>query len=119
MLAAGAGVGRDDGMSLTIWTNHIFRPEALVAFEQGLRAAGHRLVVSPTATASVLAAGAADPTLAEGDVAVGQPGGGRAMASPRLQFIGLSRGGYARYDRADFRAAMTGRGVPVTNSSGV
>lgn len=106
-------------MSLTIWTNHVFRPEALAAFEQGLRTAGHRLVVSPTATASVLAAGATDPTLAEADVAFGQPEVAQAMASPRLKFIELSTAGYTRYDRADFRAAMTGRGVPVTNSSGV
>jgi len=119
MLAAGRGVGRDDAKSLTIWTNHVFRPEALAAFEQGLRAAGHRLVVSPTATASVLAAGATDPTLAEADVAFGQPEVAQAMASPRLKFIELSTAGYTRYDRADFRAAMTGRGVPVTNSSGV
>ena len=104
-------------MSLTIWTNHVFRPEALVIFEQGLRTAGHRLVVSPAATATVLAAGAADPTLAEADVAFGQPDVAQAMASPRLKFIELSSAGYTRYDRADFRAAMTARGVPVTNAS--
>lgn len=106
-------------MSLTIWTNHVFRPEALTVFEQGLRAAGHRLVVSPNATASVLAAGATDPTLAEADVAFGQPEVAQAMASSRLKFIELSTAGYTRYDRDDFRAAMKGRGVPVTNSSGV
>jgi phosphoglycerate dehydrogenase-like enzyme len=119
VLAAEQRLGRDGAMSLTIWTNHVFRPEALAAFEQGLRTAGHRLVVSPTATASVLAAGATDPTLAEADVAFGQPEVAQAMASPRLKFIELSTAGYTRYDRADFRAAMTGRGVPVTNSSGV
>jgi len=31
----------------------------------------------------------------------------------------LSSAGYTRYDRADFRAAMTARGVPVTNASQV
>src|SRR5688572_24610322 len=82
-LAAGPGVGRDDGMSLTIWTNHVFRPEALAAFEQGLRAGGHRLVISPAATASVLAAGAADPTLAEADVAFGQPDVAQVLGNSR------------------------------------
>jgi phosphoglycerate dehydrogenase-like enzyme len=106
-------------MSLTIWTNHIFRPETLATFEQGLRAAGHRLVVSPAATASVLAAGAADPTLAEADVAFGQPDVAQVMENSRLKFIALSTAGYTRYDREDFRAAMRARGVPVTNSSGV
>jgi phosphoglycerate dehydrogenase-like enzyme len=106
-------------MSLTIWTNHVFLPEALAIFEQGLQSAGHRLVVSPAATASVLAAGASDPTLAAADVAFGQPDVAQVMQSPRLKFIELSTAGYTRYDRADFRAAMTGRGVPVTNSSQV
>jgi phosphoglycerate dehydrogenase-like enzyme len=119
MLAAGPGVGRDDAMSLTIWTNHVFRPEALALFEQGLRDGGHRLVISPAATASVLAAGAADPTLAEADAAFGQPDVAQTLTNTRLKFIELSTAGYARYDRDDFRAAMTARGVPVTNSSGV
>ncbi|MEJ1972806.1 MAG: hypothetical protein WDM96_10195 [Lacunisphaera sp.] len=77
-------------MSLTIWTNHVFRPEALAGFERELRAAGHRLVVSPAATASVLAAGSIDPTLAEADVAFGQPEVAQAMQCPRLKFIELS-----------------------------
>src|SRR6478609_4065508 len=119
MLAAGRTVRRDGGMSLTIWTNHVFRPEALTVFEQGLRAAGHRLVVSPAATATVLAAGSIDPTLAEADVAFGQPEVAQAMQCPRLKFIELSTAGYTRYDRDDFRADMVARGVPVTNSSGV
>jgi hypothetical protein len=29
-------------MSLTVWTNHAFRPEALDQFRRGLAAAGHR-----------------------------------------------------------------------------
>jgi phosphoglycerate dehydrogenase-like enzyme len=106
-------------MSFTVWTNHVFRPEALPVFESQLRAAGHRLIVSPKASPLVLAAGADDPTLAEADVAFGQPDVAQAMACPRLKFLELSSAGYTRYDRADFRAAMTGRGVPVTNASQV
>ena len=104
-------------MSLSVWINHVCRPDALPVFEAQLRAAGHRLIVSPTATPMVLAAGADDPTLAEADVAFGQPDVAQAMACPRLKFIALSSAGYTRYDRADFRAAMQARGVPVTNAS--
>jgi phosphoglycerate dehydrogenase-like enzyme len=106
-------------MSLTVWINHIFRPEALPVFEAQLRAAGHRLIVSPTATPNVLAAGAGDPTLGEADVAFGQPDVAQALACPRLKYVALSTAGYTRYDRADFRAAMRSRGVPVTNASQV
>jgi phosphoglycerate dehydrogenase-like enzyme len=106
-------------MSLTIWINHVFRPEALPVFEAQVRAAGHRLIVSPKATPMVLAAGADDPALAEADVAFGQPDVAQVMACPRLKFVELSSAGYTRYDRDDFRAAMKARGVPVTNASQV
>jgi phosphoglycerate dehydrogenase-like enzyme len=106
-------------MSLTIWTNHVFRPEVLQEFQQGITAAGHRLLVSPKASAVVLAAGGPDPALAQADVAFGQPEVAQAMATPSLKFIELSTAGYTRYDREDFRAAMRARGVPVTNASHV
>ncbi len=107
------------GMSLTVWTNHAFRPEALALIQRGFAAAGHRLVVSPAASAVVLAAGAADPALDGADVAYGQPDVEQVMRCSRLRYVALSTAGYARYDRADFRAAMRARGVPVTNSSQV
>lgn len=106
-------------MSLTIWTNHDFRPEVQSEFARAAAAAGHRLIVSPKASASVLAAGDPDPTLAEADVAYGQPDLAQVLASPRLKFVALSTAGYTRYDRDDFRAAMKARGVPVTNASQV
>ena len=106
-------------MSLTIWTNHDFRPEVLQSFRQGLDAAGHRLVISPKASPQVLVVGGADPTLEEADAAFGQPDLAQAMACPRLKFLALSTAGYTRYDREDFRTAMQARGVPVTNASQV
>lgn len=106
-------------MSLTIWTNHDFRPEVLQQFRSGLAAAGHRLVISPKASPQVLAAGGADPSLEEADAAFGQPDLAQAMACPRLKFLALSTAGYTRYDREDFRTAMQARGVPVTNASQV
>lgn len=106
-------------MSLTVWTNHGFRPEALELFRQGLAAAGHRLIHSPKASASVLAAGESDPRLAEAEVAYGQPALEDVLKCPRLRWVALSTAGYTRYDRDDFRAAMTARGTPVTNASAV
>jgi len=106
-------------MSLTVWTNHGFRPEALELFRQGLVAAGHRLIHSPKASASVLAAGESDPWLAEAEVAYGQPALNDVLHSPRLRWVALSTAGYTRYDHDDFRAAMTARGLPVTNASAV
>ncbi|MDB6115812.1 MAG: ghrA [Lacunisphaera sp.] len=106
-------------MSLTIWTNHGFRSEALALFQQEIAAAGHRLVYSPKSSASVLSAGAADPTLAEADIAFGQPDVADAMRLTRLRWVALTTAGYTRYDRDDFRAAMKARGAPVTSSSQV
>lgn len=106
-------------MSLKVWTNHVFRPEALTIFDARLRAAGHTLIVSPKATPMVLAAGSDDPRMAEADVVFGQPDVGQTMVCPQLKFVALSSAGYTRYDRPDFRAAMQGRRVPVTNASQV
>jgi phosphoglycerate dehydrogenase-like enzyme len=106
-------------MSLTIWTNHGFRPEALDLFKRGVAAAGHRLIHSPKASASVLAAGASDPTMDGADIAFGQPDLADTMRLTRLRWVALSTAGYTRYDRDDFRAAMTARGTPVTGASGV
>ncbi len=106
-------------MSLVVWTNHNFRPEVLKSFAGGIEAAGHRLIVSPKASAMVLAAGGVDPTMGEADAAFGQPDVAQALASPRLKFIELSTAGYTRYDREDLRTALKARGVPVTNASQV
>lgn len=106
-------------MSLTVWTNHFFRPEVLGLFERGVLEQGHRLLVSPEASPHVLAAGREDDTLAEADVAFGQPDVAQAMKMDRLKFIELSSAGYTRYDRDDFRQHMKGRGIPVTNASAV
>ena len=106
-------------MRLTVWTNHAFRPEALAVFEEGLRERGHQMIISPAASPVVLAAGKLDESLAQADIAYGQPDVAQVMQCPRLKWIALSTAGYTRYDRADFRAAMKQRGVPVTNASQV
>ena len=99
-------------MSKTIWTNHGFRPEALDLFKQELAAGGHRLVHSPKSSASVLAAGASDPSMNDADVA-------DTIRLMKLRYVALTTAGYTRYDTPEFRAAMAGRGTLVTSSSQV
>lgn len=106
-------------MSLTVWTNHEFQSGALAQFEQGLAAAGCRLVRSASSSASVLAAGAADPRLAEADIAFGQPDVADILRTPRVRWVALSTAGYARYDRADLRDALRARGGCLTKASEV
>lgn len=106
-------------MSHVVWTNHEFRPDALALFEAGLAAAGCRLVRSANSSASVLAAGADDPRLAEADIAFGQPDVGGIMRHSRLRWVALTTAGYARYDRADLAAALHARGAVLTKASEV
>jgi phosphoglycerate dehydrogenase-like enzyme len=106
-------------MNLTVWTNHLLRPEAQARLLAGLAQAGCRLIQSASSSRSVLAAGASDPALAEADIAYGQPDPDDVMKSPRLKWVALSTAGYTRYERDDFRAAMKQRGTLVTNASEV
>lgn len=104
-------------MSFTIWSNHGFQPEALDLIRQGLAAGGHRFIQSKNSSASVLAAGAADPALAEADIAFGQPEVGDVMRLSRLRWVALTTAGYTRYDRADLRTALQARGAMLTKAS--
>jgi phosphoglycerate dehydrogenase-like enzyme len=106
-------------MSLTVWTNHELRPESVALLKAGLVQAGCKLIKSAGSSRSVLEAGATDPTLAEADIAYGQPTPEDLMNSPRIKWAAVSSAGYTRYDRDDFRAAMQARGTVVTNASEV
>ena len=83
---------------LTIWTNYQFPPAAERMFLDGVSA--HRLMQSGNMSASNLVAGAADPAMAEADVAFGQPDPAALLACPRLKWVHLTSAGYDRYDRA-------------------
>ncbi len=104
---------------LTIWTNAALDPAARVRLDAALEAGGHRLLVSQNASASVLAAGGADPLLAEADVAFGQPDAAAARALPRLKWIALTSAGYTRYDNEETKDALRARGAVLTNASSV
>lgn len=104
-------------MGFTIWTNGSFAPEATRRLHAGTQ--GHRLIVSPAATAAVLAAGSEDPALEEADIAFGQPDVAHAARCPRLRWVEVTSAGYARYDNEAFRTALERRGAAFTNTSSV
>lgn len=106
-------------MSLTVWANHELRPGARELFYDSLARLGCRVIQSAKSSRSVLTAGEPDPTLAEADIAYGQPDPDDVMRCPKLRWVALSTAGYTRFDRDDFRAAMRARGTIVTNASGV
>lgn len=102
---------------LTIWCNAKF-PDAPMS-ELRRRIGNHELVFPSALQRSNLAAAGADPSLAEADIAFGQPDPDQAMALPRLKWVQLTTAGYTRYDRDDLRAAFAARQAILTNSSAV
>ena len=92
---------------LTIWCNAKFPEPAMARLRERLGA--HRLLLPQALQKSNLAAGAADPMLAEADIAFGQPDPVQAMQLPRLKWVHLTTAGYTRYDREDLRAAFSAR----------
>jgi phosphoglycerate dehydrogenase-like enzyme len=104
---------------LVVWTNAALEPVARARLEAALAEGGHRLLVSKNTSASVLAAGGADPLLAEADVAFGQPDAEACRVLPRLRWIALTSAGYTRYDNEETKAALRARGAILTNASSV
>lgn len=103
--------------ALTIWCNAALAAPAKQILLDGV--GEHRVVFSSAASRSVLAAGEADPELAQADVAFGQPDVMQAMDSTRLRWIEVTSAGYTRYDREDFKEALRRRGGAFTNASSV
>jgi phosphoglycerate dehydrogenase-like enzyme len=104
-------------MTYTIWCNTKFSAAVTERLKAGV--GSHRLIFSSNASTSVLVPGAADPTLAEADIAFGQPSVEDCIRSPRLRWIALSTAGYTRYDRDDFKELLRQRGAALTNASQV
>jgi phosphoglycerate dehydrogenase-like enzyme len=103
--------------NLVIWCNANFSPAALSQIEESVRP--HRLVISQKQSASNLSVGGSDSSIAEADVALGQPTPQDAMQASKLRWVHLNSAGYTRYDTPEFRAALSGRGAMLTNSSAV
>jgi len=104
-------------MSLTIWCNGAFDAAAMGRLREGT--AGHRLLLASGAPASLLAAGASDPALAEADVAFGQPSAADCLRFSGLRWVHVSTAGYTRYDTPEFKEAFRARGSALTTTSAV
>jgi phosphoglycerate dehydrogenase-like enzyme len=84
---------------LRIYCNADFPATAAALFQQGT--ASHRVAA----------------TLAEADVALGQPNVDGVITSAGLRWVQLTSAGYTNYDRDDVRAALKARGAALTKSS--
>lgn len=104
-------------MKLTIWSNVKFGDADMKLLAEGTR--GHTLLVSSQASASVLAAGKADPDLPKADVAFGQPDAGQCLACEKLRWVEVSTAGYTRYDTPEFLEGFRARGAMFSNVSEV
>jgi phosphoglycerate dehydrogenase-like enzyme len=102
---------------LTIWCNLPLPPPARAALAAGLRQ--HRLAWATNIAPSNLFTGRPDPALGEADIAFGQPEAGQCADLSRLRWIHLSSAGYAPFDTAAVKAALTARAAPLSNSSSV
>jgi phosphoglycerate dehydrogenase-like enzyme len=100
---------------LTIWCNAQYPPAAMDELRRGI--GPHRLIQPDVRHQSNLVAAAADPLLAEADVALGQPDPRQVIALPRLKWVHLTTAGYTRYDTDAVRNALKSRGAILTNSS--
>lgn len=106
-------------MPLTVWTNTLFNDRAKAALETGLARRGHRLIVSPHTSASVLTAGQPDPTLGQADIALGQPDVVECLKYRNLRWVEVVTAGYTRYDTSEFKESFRARGSLFSNMSGV
>jgi phosphoglycerate dehydrogenase-like enzyme len=104
---------------LVIWCNADLSSAARGLLAEGTRA--HRLVIAE----GLVGAGSGAPesvgrphvSLADADVAYGQPDPGQLVATTRLRWVHLSSAGYNPYDRQDVRASLAARGAALTKSS--
>jgi len=102
---------------LTIYCNAAFPEPVMELLTEGL--GEHQLLMPPLLQTSNLAAGAFDPLLSSADVAFGQPDPRQVIDTPTLKWVHLTTAGYTRYDTAEMRAALKGRGGLLTTSSQV
>jgi phosphoglycerate dehydrogenase-like enzyme len=84
-----------------------------------MRSAGPHRIVLAEKSDHVLDVGKLDERLLQADVVFGQPDPHPVVQSKNLRWMQVSSAGYARYDTADFRAALKLRTAIMTNSSSV
>jgi phosphoglycerate dehydrogenase-like enzyme len=101
---------------LRIYVDLAMPPDALELLRAGT--GGHELIF-PAKPIGVLGKAERDPRFATVEVAFGQPDTEAVAEAARLRWIHVSSAGITRYDTPEFRALATGRGIAVSNSSGV
>ncbi|HEY3756383.1 MAG TPA: D-2-hydroxyacid dehydrogenase [Opitutaceae bacterium] len=104
-------------MSLTVWCNRRFRPDAERMLQEGLR--GHHVIIPGSATAADVAPVEDATGIEQADVAFGQPPVPPIVAHPRIRWVQVSSAGYTRYDTPEFMEGMRKRGTVFTTSSAV
>jgi phosphoglycerate dehydrogenase-like enzyme len=102
---------------LTVWCNLRLPPAAKALLEEGLRA--HRLIEAARMPPGNAPLGEPEPSLAEAEVAFGQPEAEQCAGLPRLAWVQLTSAGYTTFDRAPVRAAFAARGARLATSSSV
>lgn len=104
-------------MPLKIYVDFALPPEALTRLKEG--AAEHYLLFPSKPATSVLTKTETDPLFFEADVVFGQPELDAIEKADRLKWIHINTSGITRYDTSEFRASMSQRGIPVSNSANV
>jgi phosphoglycerate dehydrogenase-like enzyme len=104
------------GTTLRILSDSYFDQTTTDRLQQGI--APHELAF-PTAGGADSVLASPLYSLADVDVAFGQPDATAVLASETLRWVHLTSAGYTRYDTPEFRAAAEARGLILTNSSSV
>jgi phosphoglycerate dehydrogenase-like enzyme len=102
---------------LTIWTDFKLPAAVLSRLQQGV--GEHRLIFAQGLSDSILVGGGPDSTLAQADIAFGQPDPQQVIELNNLRWVELTTAGYTRYDRHDLKSALKSRSAILTNSSSV
>jgi len=102
---------------LRIFVDLALSPAVRQRLESGVGA--HDLVYPQKPVVSVLAKGDPDPQFETVDIAFGQPDLESIAQAKQLKWIHISSSGITRYDTPEFRASMTARQIPVSNSASV
>ncbi len=102
--------------SLKIWCNQSLSDAAIAELQAGI---GNHSLILASERGNNLSAGGPTASLADADIAFGQPDPEQLMSLDTVRWTELTSAGYTRYDRDDLRASLTVNGAQMTNSSSV
>ena len=102
---------------LRIFVDFQAAPDVLELLREGTQP--HELVFPRKPAQSVMHQAEPDPVLQTVDIAFGQPDPGAVESAAKLKWVHISTSGITRYDNSRFRAAMSARGIMVSNSASV